>query len=544
MIAEALMLSLVAYFGYCSNKFFGDSMVNRPLVTATLTGLVLGDLQMGLIMAGTLELTWMGVMYLGLSMPSDVTAGAIIGTAFAILTDSDASVALAISIPAGMLCAYLATAIEVAISFLMHKCDEYAAKGEVGKINAIHLGAGFVKAFLTSSVVFITVAVGTDAVSRLVDSCPEGIMNGLNVVSGLLPALGFAMLLNIMWDKRFIAFMFIGFILAVYLEMPVMAITVIAGAVAVIYFFLSEKKETVQVEDDLFGDDDSELMETEEQPVTVMEADPEKKINKKDLISVFWRSFCHEASYNAERQQALGFEFSLTKALKKLYKDDNDAYCEACKRHTEFFNCTSQVCSFPVGVVLAMEEKNANSKEKNLGPAISAVKSALMGPMSAIGDTFFWGCFRVISASVGATLCMDGNILGPIVFVILFNIPNIAAHWFGVTLGYKLGDNFMNILGQDGLFQRLTDAAYILGLTVVGAMTAGYINMTFGLQVTIGESVVGLQSVFDDILLKLPALALTLIIAWLMRKKNVKAPFIIICLVIIGLLFGAFGILV
>ena len=68
--------------------------------------------------------------------------------------------------------------------------------------------------------------------------------------------------------------------------------------------------------------------------------------------------------------------------------------------------------------------------------------------------------------------------------------------------------------------------------------------MTFGLQVTIGESVVGLQSVFDDILLKLPALALTLIIAWLMRKKNVKAPFIIICLVIIGLLFGAFGILV
>lgn len=52
MIVEALLLSLVAYFGYCSNKFFGDSMLNRPLVTATLTGLVLGDLQMGLVMAG------------------------------------------------------------------------------------------------------------------------------------------------------------------------------------------------------------------------------------------------------------------------------------------------------------------------------------------------------------------------------------------------------------------------------------------------------------------------------------------------------------
>lgn len=41
MIVEALLLSLVAYFGYCSNKFFGDSMLNRPLVTATLTALCL-----------------------------------------------------------------------------------------------------------------------------------------------------------------------------------------------------------------------------------------------------------------------------------------------------------------------------------------------------------------------------------------------------------------------------------------------------------------------------------------------------------------------
>ena len=79
---------------------------------------------------------------------------------------------------------------------------------------------------------------------------------------------------------------------------------------------------------------------------------------------------------------------------------------------------------------------------------------------------------------------------------------------------------------------------------MVGAMTAGYINMTFGLQMTIGKSVVSLQSIFDDILLKLPALALTLIIAWLMRKKNVKAAIVIICLVAIGLLCGAFGILV
>ena len=210
----------------------------------------------------------------------------------------------------------------------------------------------------------------------------------------------------------------------------------------------------------------------------------------------------------------------------------------------EFFNATVQVTTFPVGVVAAMEEKNANSREKNLGSTISAVKSALMGPMSAIGDTFFWGCFRIIAASVGATLCLAGNPIGPLVFVVLYNLPHILVRWFGITLGYKLGENFMSIMGEGGLFKRLTDAAYIIGLTVVGAMTAGYIHMVFGLELTIGESVVSVQGILDDIFLKLPALFLTLFIAWLMRRKNVKPAFVILTLLAIGIVCGALGILI
>ena len=100
----------------------------------------------------------------------------------------------------------------------------------------------------------------------------------------------------------------------------------------------------------------------------------EISVTKSDLRTIFWRSFCHEASYNAERQQALGFAFTLTKLLKKLYKDDKEAYVEACKRHTEFFNLTVQITNFVVGIVTALEEKNAKSQDKNMGPTISAVK--------------------------------------------------------------------------------------------------------------------------------------------------------------------------
>ena len=151
----------------------------------------------------------------------------------------------------------------------------------------------------------------------------------------------------------------------------------------------------------------------------------EISVTKSDLRTIFWRSFCHEASYNAERQQALGFAFTLTKLLKKLYKDDKEAYVEACKRHTEFFNLTVQITNFVVGIVTALEEKNAKSQDKNMGPTISAVKSALMGPLAPIGDTFFWGCFRIVAASVGATLALKGNLLGPVLFVLMFNIPHL-----------------------------------------------------------------------------------------------------------------------
>lgn len=270
----------------------------------------------------------------------------------------------------------------------------------------------------------------------------------------------------------------------------------------------------------------------------------EISVTKKDLRTIFWRSFCHEASYNAERQQALGFAFTLTKLLKKLYKDDKEAYIEACKRHTEFFNLTVQITNFVVGIVTALEEKNARSEEKNMGPTISAVKSALMGPLAPIGDTFFWGCFRIVAASVGATLALKGNLLGPILFVLMFNIPHLLVRWYGLTLGYKLGENFISFMQEGGLLQKLTEAAYIVGLTVIGAMTASYVGVTCGVEFSIGESIINIQEILDGIFPRLLPLSVTLIMAWLMRSKNVKPAIVILVTVVVGLVLGAVGFLI
>ncbi|MEG0978277.1 MAG: PTS system mannose/fructose/sorbose family transporter subunit IID [Bacilli bacterium] len=275
-----------------------------------------------------------------------------------------------------------------------------------------------------------------------------------------------------------------------------------------------------------------------------MEEIKKYEITKKDLKTIFWRSFCHEASYNAERQQALGYAFTLTPLLKKLYGDDPKAMQEACIRHTEFFNLTVQINNFVVGIVTALEEKNANSEDKNIGTTISAVKSALMGPLAPIGDTFFWGCFRIVAASIGASLSLQGNIMGPILFVVLFNLPHLLVRWYGLTLGYKLGDNFLSYMSEGGLLQKLTESAYIVGLTVIGGMSASYVNMKFGLVFKIGKSKINIQEILDSVMKNMLPLVVTLTIAWLMRKMNVKPSIIIIVMVILGIVLGATGVLV
>ena len=266
----------------------------------------------------------------------------------------------------------------------------------------------------------------------------------------------------------------------------------------------------------------------------------EISVTKSDLRTIFWRSFCHEASYNAERQQALGFAFTLTKLLKKLYKDDKEAYVEACKRHTEFFNLTVQITNFVVGIVTALEEKNAKSQDKNMGPTISAVKSALMGPLAPIGD--YRRC--LVAASVGATLALKGNLLGPVLFVLMFNIPHLLVRWYGLILGYKLGENFISFMQEGGLLQKLTEAAYTVGLTVIGAMTASYVGVTCGVEFSIGESVINIQEILDGIFPRLLPLGVTLFMAWLMRSRNVKPAIVILVTVVVGLVLGAAGFLI
>lgn len=211
------------------------------------------------------------------------------------------------------------------------------------------------------------------------------------------------------------------------------------------------------------------------------------KGDKKMLRPIFWRSWTMFGSFTGATQlHALGVIYTLLPAINRYYKTKEDR-AKALTRHTDWFNCTIHVNNFIMGLVTSMEKKN--SEDPDFDPAsISAVKASLMGPLSGIGDSFFWGIVRVIAASIGISLASNGSPLGAIVFLILYNIPAILVHYYALYGGYSVGAGFIQKMYESGGVKILTKVASVLGLMMMGSMTASNVKFNTILQVSIKGS--------------------------------------------------------
>src|SRR5699024_10440295 len=154
-----------------------------------------------------------------------------------------------------------------------------------------------------------------------------------------------------------------------------------------------------------------------------------KILNKKDIQNMFWRSIPYEHSWNYERMGNVGFTWALLPILKKLYPKKKDLSI-AMKRHLELYNVTPYIVTLPLVIAAAMEETNVTDKSFD-EKSISGVKLALMGPLAGIGDAFFWGTLRILATGIGTSLALKGNILGPILFFLVFNIPHYLMRYYG-----------------------------------------------------------------------------------------------------------------
>ena len=258
-------------------------------------------------------------------------------------------------------------------------------------------------------------------------------------------------------------------------------------------------------------------MSTENYDVYQDQATP-KVITRKDLHRMAWRSLFLQASFNYERMQANGWLYTILPALRKIHKNPDDLR-QSMRMHLEFFNTHPLLVTFISGLVVSMEEAKENIS------TIRAIKVSTMGPGGGIGDAVFWLTLLSICGGVGASFSLSGSWLGPIFFLALFNIVHFALRFGLANYGYKMGVSAIANLKEQT--RKLSHAASIVGLTVIGAMTASYVKLESGLQIVRDIEVKGVKEPYvyslqtgliDKIMPNLLPLLWTMFILWRIKK--------------------------
>ena len=300
----------------------------------------------------------------------------------------------------------------------------------------------------------------------------------------------------------------------------------------------------------------------------------EVHLTKSDRIKVWWRSTFIQGSWNYERMQNGGWAYTLVPALKRLYHTKEDR-AAALKRHLEFFNTHPYLASPIIGVTMALEEERANGAPID-DKAIQGVKVGMMGPLAGVGDPVFWFTVKPIIGALAASLAMAGNIMGPILYFVLWNAIRMAFLWYTQEFGYKAGSKITEDL-SGGLLQEVTKGATILGMFILGSLVNRWVSVKFtpvvsdvpnqkgayidwsslpsgskgiqkalelqaqGLSLT-KNKITTLQDNLDSLIPGLMGLLLTLFCMWLLKKK-VSPIVIILGLFVVGVVFHVIGLM-
>ncbi|MEW9673665.1 PTS system mannose/fructose/sorbose family transporter subunit IID [Ammoniphilus sp. 3BR4] len=525
-IGTALLLSLLAGFAYFSRRFLGDFYIERPIILAPLAGLIMGDFQTGLIVGGTLEFIFMGVTNVGSSIPPNYAIGGTIGTAFAISSGQGVETALLIAIPASLLGVFCEMSAKTISAFLINAADRMADNGNDKGISLM-MHFGNLIHFLSNAIpTFIALVLGDAMVKAIMDGIPIWFKDGLTVAGSLLPALGFALLLSTLASPGLFPLFFIGFLVAAYTNFGVLGIALLAFFVIMVIQSRSQANE--------------DYMVMEDEVAAAHAIGSRDAFSKQDIRRVFFRSFACQSAFSFDRMQAFGFTWALIPILKKIYKDNPEGYKSALKRHLVFFN-THPWLNGPILALTADMELRKAKGEDIEEQAIQGLKSGLMGPIAGVGDSMLHGTLKPLVGGVAATLALQGNPIAPALFFVVTASVHLWVRWFTVKKGFEMGERFLGVLGS-GRLRKMMEAATMVGLITVGALTATWLKVKTPLTYKVQEGSIVIQDILDGFMPKILPLAITLLVFWLVRKR-LSSTAIMMGLIVAGLILGGLKIL-
>ena len=254
-------------------------------------------------------------------------------------------------------------------------------------------------------------------------------------------------------------------------------------------------------------------------PEKYQDLTPAPQLDKKTLNKMVWLSCFLQASFNYERMQACGWLWGMLPGLQKIHTNKEDL--KASMAHNlDFLNTHPFLVTFVMGIVLSLEQNKADTA------TIRSVRISAAGPLGGIGDALFWLTLVPITAGLTANMAMEGQIIGAVLFLIIFNAVQFAVR-FGLMYWFlRIGTKAVTLLTSSA--KEFTRAASILGIFVVGGLIANYGGTS--LRIVVGDPAINIQGLLDGVLPKLIPLLITLGIYVLIKKGWTPVKCIILSL--------------
>ena len=238
-----------------------------------------------------------------------------------------------------------------------------------------------------------------------------------------------------------------------------------------------------------------------------VKAAEEKKniVTKKDLMKAWLRwTTAVEVPVSFDRMQALAFGYSMNPVMRKIYKDKPEELKEAMKRHTSMFNTNCDWGSIIHGITISLEEQRALGHEDEISPEmIQSLKLGLMGPLAGIGDSVDQGIVATIPLAIFVPMAQAGSVIAAFIPAIIYVAWSYIWSWTLFKKGYTLGKNSVLEILHSGAIKKVIDIASIVGLFMIGCLSASYVKVTTILEFASGAAdgaTTTVQSILDGIL--------------------------------------------
>lgn len=247
ILQNVLVILLAAYMAW-DNGTGNQITGNWPVIIGMLVGLIMGNINVGLVIGGTLQLMSLGVAAIGGSSIPEYGVATIVGVFIAIRTGASTGTAIAVGLPVGMLTLELDVIIKIINNAFAHWSQRLLHEKKFEQMDGVFYLTIFVWMLKYVIPISLVVMFGTPVVKLILNVIPKWFTDGLTIAGGMLPVVGIGMLLRYMPVKKYLAFLLAGFVLAGYLKLPILGIAILGLAAAYEIYRINSEKADAQAQ--------------------------------------------------------------------------------------------------------------------------------------------------------------------------------------------------------------------------------------------------------------------------------------------------------